>query len=305
MSQMATNEKTMIEELLKCYKTSRCLWDVQCETYSNRDRRNEAYNSLLEIFKTAYPDATLAILKKKLENLRTGYKREEKKVISSEACGTSQIYVPKLWYYNLMSFLNEKPSVSWKVEMLEEEDEETTESRRSDTGDEQPPSTSQPTPPEPPRKKKRTNLERKKEPMIDAAQTLLSTQENEWDIIGRSYGLQLQKLEPTQQAIAEKLFAEVIFYGKMKQLTPSSTINLIPTIENAHFQYHFHPQFSSHLTTSSPSSSIHRRALSTPSPRPQEPSSPSYATSKETSQVTEQLSQHSNLQQHNKQFPPY
>lgn len=80
MSQVPAEERSMLEELIENYQSSRCLWDIQCDSYSNRDRRNAAFNSLLEIYKKVYPDATIATLKKKLENMRSAFKREEKKV---------------------------------------------------------------------------------------------------------------------------------------------------------------------------------------------------------------------------------
>ena len=38
-------------EFLECWKECRCLWDVEDKNYAKRERMNECYNVLLEIYK--------------------------------------------------------------------------------------------------------------------------------------------------------------------------------------------------------------------------------------------------------------
>ncbi|XP_046386858.1 uncharacterized protein LOC124156375 [Ischnura elegans] len=150
MAQVSNEERVMTVALLECWRQYRCLWDMKDDHYSNRDRRNEAYNALLEIYKTSSGNATLSTLKKKLENIRTAYKREEKKVSASETTGAASdhVYVPKLWYYQYLSFLSEKPQISSGTETLEEEGE-TIDTPLTDDCEpgEEPPSTSTVLPP--------------------------------------------------------------------------------------------------------------------------------------------------------------
>ena len=67
------DEKDVIVELLERYREFRCLWDTTSELYSNRESRNEAFMSLLEIYKKLQPNAVLEGVKKKLENMRSAY----------------------------------------------------------------------------------------------------------------------------------------------------------------------------------------------------------------------------------------
>ena len=74
-------------EFLECWKECRCLWDVEDKNYANRDRRNECYNVLLEIYKKKKTNTrcyrTIVIKKKKkkkTENIRAAHKREVRKV---------------------------------------------------------------------------------------------------------------------------------------------------------------------------------------------------------------------------------
>lgn len=73
-------EKEVIIELLRYYQQYRCLWHVKSDSYSDRDSRNEAYNKLLEVYRRIEPNATLDGLKKKIENMRSAYRREMRKV---------------------------------------------------------------------------------------------------------------------------------------------------------------------------------------------------------------------------------
>lgn len=82
MSCVNPTEKAVIVEFIELWKEFRCLWDLEDKHYSNRDRRNECYKALLEIYKKCIPEATLGTIKKKLENMRSAYKREARKVSS-------------------------------------------------------------------------------------------------------------------------------------------------------------------------------------------------------------------------------
>lgn len=129
-------------ELLENYKCYRCLWDPSHPLYSNRENRSHAYNDLLKVYKKIKVDANIGDLKRKLDNMRTTYNRELKKVLiystllftiltqmviliivnlkldyfmllqvkDSITNGkvTSRQYIPKLWYYEYLAFLSEK-----------------------------------------------------------------------------------------------------------------------------------------------------------------------------------------------------
>lgn len=77
-----TSDREYFVLFLECYKECKCLWDTASDDYSNRDVRKNSYERLLKIYKKACKNATLADMKKKIDNLRTTYKRESKKVRS-------------------------------------------------------------------------------------------------------------------------------------------------------------------------------------------------------------------------------
>ncbi|KAJ8889033.1 hypothetical protein PR048_008527 [Dryococelus australis] len=88
MSQVPEEEEIMIVELFQCWKQYVCLWDMQNDNYANRDRRNEAYLSLLEIYKNYNCSAEW------MEKMRSTYKREARKTkrtVAKEYIGNDAI----------------------------------------------------------------------------------------------------------------------------------------------------------------------------------------------------------------------
>ncbi|KAH8244821.1 hypothetical protein KR032_000993 [Drosophila birchii] len=78
------------------------LWLVRSKAYRNRRLKDEAYGRLLTLMRQIDPNANTHSLKRKINNFRTSYRRELRKVLRSEHC-----YVPGLWYYKDLDFLCE------------------------------------------------------------------------------------------------------------------------------------------------------------------------------------------------------
>lgn len=58
------------------------------------------------------PNANKDLVVKKINSLRTAYRKERKKVIDTtkSGSGTDEIYIPTLWYYTLFDFLHDRSS---------------------------------------------------------------------------------------------------------------------------------------------------------------------------------------------------
>lgn len=85
------------------------------------------------------------------------------------------------------------------------------------------PSTNEPIP----QKKTKISLKKKQDALIDCAQALLQNTGNQFETFGTNVGQQLEMLKPDQQIIAQKLFSDVLFLGKLGKLTPTASV--IPT----------------------------------------------------------------------------
>ncbi|KAL4718654.1 hypothetical protein ACJJTC_013383 [Scirpophaga incertulas] len=114
---VTVTERDILIKLLELYKDFPCLWDLSHKDYANRDARNQAYLIMLNVFKKNDSAATLKTLKTKLDNMRTSYKRERKKVEASKTsgAGNDEVHLPSLWYYEHLSFLDEKTTPTTEV----------------------------------------------------------------------------------------------------------------------------------------------------------------------------------------------
>ncbi|PNF13895.1 hypothetical protein B7P43_G10662 [Cryptotermes secundus] len=69
--------------------------------------KENAYLALTEKLKTVDPHANKETVLEKINNLRSSFRKERKKVLMAKKSGMSSedLYVPKLWYYKDLLFL--------------------------------------------------------------------------------------------------------------------------------------------------------------------------------------------------------
>ncbi|KAJ8715637.1 hypothetical protein PYW07_010119 [Mythimna separata] len=216
------SEREVIIRLLELYRDLPGLWDPNHELYSNREARQVAYESLLEYYRKFDKEASVADLKKKLENMRAAYRREKKKVEKSLADDSrSTIHVPMLWYYQLFSFLdNDSDPLIMKSEHCSDSDNKSDEPERKK--------------PKTPSRFATNQLIKKEMALAETTPTyhvnLTSPEpsggESSADAFGKSISSQLKELPKLQRCLAEKLIGEVMFYAKMDQLNMDTVIYL-------------------------------------------------------------------------------
>jgi hypothetical protein len=63
---------------------------------------------------------------KKINNLRSAFRKEHKKVIKSQVSGASaeEMYAPRLWYYNQLLFLSDQEAPHSSTSSMQEEEED-------------------------------------------------------------------------------------------------------------------------------------------------------------------------------------
>lgn len=77
---MLDDEKELWVHVLAGYKEMSFLWDVKDKNYLNKKMRAEGYKKLLERYLKIDKNGTIEILKRRLDNMRTAYNRERRKV---------------------------------------------------------------------------------------------------------------------------------------------------------------------------------------------------------------------------------
>jgi hypothetical protein len=101
------NKREATLAFIEAYRSLPELWDTENSHYSNRVKKAAAYDTLIEKLKVLEPDASRESVVKKINNLRSTFRKELKKVNDSKRSGTSadDLYIPSLWYYNELLFL--------------------------------------------------------------------------------------------------------------------------------------------------------------------------------------------------------
>ncbi|XP_063537581.1 uncharacterized protein LOC134746939 [Cydia strobilella] len=235
-------EHKIISAVIETYRKLPFLWKKEHEEYSNKAVREEGYKELLDIYQNWDEESTITTLKKKIDNLRSNYLKEHKKVVASERAG-GKVHVPSLWYYNLLTFLNNQRSYDnddenglHSQDPLEDDqssdNEETTikiepytlkvqQTSDDETIVKNEPSTLKT------RKRKlgRPLIERSHPPEL-ARRFLPNFQRNEsWEVAyGKSIGHQMKDLKGEQLVICQKLISDAIFFAKLNKLNENSQV---------------------------------------------------------------------------------
>ncbi|CAG5045519.1 unnamed protein product [Parnassius apollo] len=87
MTQPSTKKREVLLNIIELYKDMPYLWDKKHKDYNNKDIRNDGNKVLLEVYKGFDSNVTVKNLVKKIQNLRTGYFKELKKVKESSRTG--------------------------------------------------------------------------------------------------------------------------------------------------------------------------------------------------------------------------
>ncbi|PIO27035.1 hypothetical protein AB205_0004040 [Aquarana catesbeiana] len=90
------------------YRDMRNLREVINPLYRNKPARKASLEKLLQFMKAQVPDADIEFVDKKIGSLRS--RNELNKVQASMRSGAAEkdVYVPILWYYNRMRFLESR-----------------------------------------------------------------------------------------------------------------------------------------------------------------------------------------------------
>lgn len=103
------NEREVLKTFISVYRQNPILWNTSLKEYSDRDKKNKCYKQLVEIYQKIKKRATIEDVKKKINSLRTNYRKELKKIKDSQRTGSStdDIYEPTSWIFWELQFLND------------------------------------------------------------------------------------------------------------------------------------------------------------------------------------------------------
>lgn len=99
-------------QFIRLYHSLPALWNWQSKDYTNRVKKNEQYNILLQKYREQYPDADKQQVINRINSLRTNFRKELKRIRDWEQNGDLEDAEPKLWYYQEMKFLEDHKMAS-------------------------------------------------------------------------------------------------------------------------------------------------------------------------------------------------
>ncbi|XP_069598814.1 uncharacterized protein [Ranitomeya imitator] len=109
---MSANDNEFVRALIDMYRSLPCLWKIKSADYSNRNMKRAAYEKLVALHKEHHPTESVdeTIVRKKIQALRTVFKKELNKVEKSKksGAGADDMYVLKLWYFDLLAFTRDQ-----------------------------------------------------------------------------------------------------------------------------------------------------------------------------------------------------
>lgn len=119
---VSREDKIFWSEFIDLYRESPCLWKITTSDYSDRSKKTTAYDILAGKLKERDASATKDTVTKKINSLRSAFRKEYRKVISSQnsGVGADRIYRPSLWYYDMLLFLHDQEAPRQPVTHVQE-----------------------------------------------------------------------------------------------------------------------------------------------------------------------------------------
>ncbi|KAF5272962.1 hypothetical protein FQR65_LT17270 [Abscondita terminalis] len=105
--------RELTTELIMLYEQHSCLYAVASKDYSNKNKRQQALESICKaLMESNTIHLQVEQVKKKIHGIRAQFLTEKNKIRKSSVSGTStdELYVPKLWCYEILQFLDDNAS---------------------------------------------------------------------------------------------------------------------------------------------------------------------------------------------------
>ncbi|XP_055373858.1 uncharacterized protein LOC129607135 [Condylostylus longicornis] len=223
-------------DFIAIYRNHPELWNVGIESYKNRMLKNKAYEILAKKLKEIDPAATTDTVRKKINSLRSCYRRELLKMNrrnSRPGITEDLMYVPKLWYFNELQFLenefrNETVKSTASTSVSEDEIYESYYKSNYEEEIDEPPE----------KKIRESSIKRIKREFFESSAAEDSKQyksfddRDEADIFSQTWAVMYRKLSADQQMYAKKAIDEVLFFGQLGKLALNS-FQIVTQLENS------------------------------------------------------------------------
>ncbi|XP_050086611.1 uncharacterized protein LOC126571824 [Anopheles aquasalis] len=235
MTELRQCSREFMTEFIMLYESLPCLWRFKCKEYSDRHIKAKAYDILKEKFKEVDPTCTRDTLVRKINNIRSVYRKEVAKV--AKAAESGEVYRPTLWYFDLLNFLqdnNHPDDAKNESDLLEEAPaevlikEEWPESEHADASGTpfsevsmSQSCSSRNTPRSTSHKRRRVSIDDETTEVMELVGRKLESLQNEdaFQTFGKHVAHKLRGISSEQNAIAQKLICDILFEAECATLT--------------------------------------------------------------------------------------
>lgn len=210
-------EKEFIAEFIEVYRGLPALWDVKCKDYTNRAKKGKQYDVLIEKYREKYPDAEKQEVVKKVNSLRTNFRKELKRIRDADRSGAGAEDVePTLWYFDEMKFLVTQETLTASISTMDISQDVHDNEDRGDANE------TRAVDDESRQKNRKRKAPDPTEELVKLASKRLQQPQDDSDVVAAAWAVELRKMDPQQQLFAKKAINEILFEGQMGTLHRSS-----------------------------------------------------------------------------------
>ncbi|XP_017492029.1 PREDICTED: uncharacterized protein LOC108380168 [Rhagoletis zephyria] len=197
-----SEERAFIISCLKVYKALPALWNPRSPGYRNKVTKNTSYEFLVNKFRERYPDISRKGVTKKINALRTNFRKELKSMVLE--CRKNS----KLWYFDEIKFLIGDVATKEQKFELEYHDEQPINIEVLEEDD-----SSAPT-------EEYTHIERTEYKALPKTSNISNPKPlGEYELkLAETWAMELQKMTPEQQIYAKKAINDIIYEGQLGNL---------------------------------------------------------------------------------------
>ncbi|XP_064082982.1 uncharacterized protein LOC135198998 [Macrobrachium nipponense] len=218
-----------IIQLIDLYRQHPCLWNVKSDMYKDRAERVAALTAIAAELRKTCVAITTGDIKRKIETLQNQHRREMQLVENSRksGAGVDDIYIPRLWCFNDLSFLNDGGIIRPSLSNIDNATNDTAEEEHSDheieEGDETEnakPSTSQ-------QERPRKRLSKSDQILDTVARKLdesVNTDISGMDNFGKYVTRRILVMDQRTSIITRKIINDVLFESEKGNLNSSSRV---------------------------------------------------------------------------------
>ncbi|XP_063232288.1 uncharacterized protein LOC134536497 [Bacillus rossius redtenbacheri] len=218
--------RAFVREFLQLYRSLPALWQVSCRDYKDRAAKTLAYDAMVAKLREMVPGATADCVRRRINILRTNFRKEMKKCVEAEKRGGR--YTPRLWYYGDLLFLRDQGALRDLHEGKADTHPQVRCVDQAELGLPAPQYRLSPVD-----VKSEAVLAEELEPLasprapeVDADEE--QDEEQDEEALARHVAAKLRRLDPLQRIFAEKLMHEVLFEAQLGTLTRAARVVVEP-----------------------------------------------------------------------------